>query len=77
MVLHDISNNAKLIKIYTTTLCTEWLLERDLNVVYVMPVPGSTKKLVTESKDEDILYHLLSKVVVNAEQFILFPVWFQ
>lgn len=76
-VLHDIANNAKLVKVSTSTLGTKRLLECDLDIVNVIAVPGSAKEFVTESEDEDVLDHLLSEVVVNSENFLLFPVWLE
>jgi hypothetical protein len=40
----------------------------------VVPVPGCAKELVTEPEDEDVLDHLLTKVVVNTEELVLGPV---
>lgn len=77
MVLHDISDNAKLIKVASTALSTERLLEGNLDVVNVMSVPGGTEEGVAEAHDENILDHLLSKVVINTVELFLFPVWLQ
>jgi hypothetical protein len=46
----------------------------DLHVVDMVPVPSSTKELVAESQDQDVLDHLLTQVVVNAEDLVLGPV---
>ena len=46
-----------------------------LNVVDVVPVPGCAEKLVTESKDEDVLHHLLAKVMINSVELVFAPVW--
>ena len=40
----------------------------------MVSVPGGAEELVTESEDQDVLDHLLSKVVVNTEELILRPV---
>jgi hypothetical protein len=77
MVLHDISNDTKLVKISTTPLSPEWLFERDLDVVDMVAVPGSTKEFVTKSQNQNVLDHLLSKVMVNTENLLLIPVWLQ
>jgi hypothetical protein len=77
MVLHDISNNAKLIKVASTALSAEGLLEGNLNVVNVMSVPGGTEEGVAEAHDKNVLDHLLSKVVINTVELFLFPVWLQ
>jgi hypothetical protein len=71
MVLHDISNNSKLIKIPAAAFGTERLFERDLHIVYVVPVPRCAKELVTKSQDQDIL----AQVVINTENLLLMPVW--
>lgn len=90
-VLHDIADDAELVKVAATALGTEGLLERDLaqsqqlmahgspispylNVVDVVPVPGSAEELVTKPKDEDVLDHLLAQVVVDTEELLLLPV---
>jgi hypothetical protein len=77
MVLHDISNNTKLVKIPTTPLGPEWLFERDLDVVDMVTVPGSTKEFVTKPQNQNVFDHLLSKVMVNTENFLLVPVRLQ
>jgi len=77
MVLHDITNDAKLIKVSATSLGAEWLLERDLNVVNVVAVPVGTHELVAESHDENVLDHLLAKIVVDTEDLLLVPVWLE
>jgi hypothetical protein len=49
----------------------------NLNVVDVVAVPCGTKKFVAKSQNQKVLDHLLSKVVVNAENLLLFPVGFE
>ena len=41
----------------------------------MVAVPGGSEELVAESKDEDVLDHLLSKVVINTEDLLFLPVW--
>jgi len=74
MVLHNIADDAKLVEVSATTLGTERLLERDLHVVDVMSVPGGSEERVAEAKDEDVLYHFLAEIMVDAEKFLLLPV---
>jgi hypothetical protein len=76
-VLHDITDDAELIEVTTSALSAEWLLKCDLNVVDVVTVPCSVKELVAESQNEDVLDHLLTKIVVNTEYLLLLPVGFQ
>ena len=45
-----------------------------LNVVDMVSIPGSTKELITESQDKQIFNHLLSKIMVDTEDFLLLPV---
>jgi hypothetical protein len=77
MVLHDITNDAKLVKVTTTAFSAKWLLEGDLHVVNMVSVPGCAKEFVSESQDENVLYHLLAQVMIDTEDLILMPVWCQ
>ena len=77
MVLHDIADDAELVEITTAALGTEWFLECDLDVVDVMPVPGSAEERVAETQDENVLHHLLTEIVVDAENLLLPPVGFK
>lgn len=45
-----------------------------LYVVDVVPVPSRAKELVAKSEDENVLHHLLSKVVVDTEDLVFSPV---
>ena len=91
--MHDITNDAKLVKVATTTFGAKGLFECDLHglayfdeyiskktyldIVNVLAVPGSAKELVAETKNENVLDHFLAQVVVNAENLFLFPVGLQ
>lgn len=77
MVLHNITDDTELVKVPPTALSAKRLLEGDLHVVDVIPVPGRAEELVTKSQDQDILHHLLAQVMVNAEDLLLVPVWLQ
>jgi hypothetical protein len=77
MVLHDISDDSKLIEVTSTTLGTERLLERDLYVIDVVAVPGCAEEFVTKSQNQDILDHLLAQVMINTENLLLMPVGLQ
>lgn len=76
-VLHNITDDTKLVKVSSTALSSERLLEGDLDVVDVVPVPGCAEELVTEPENEDVLDHLLTQVVVNSVKLIFGPVWRQ
>jgi hypothetical protein len=74
MVLHNVTDDAKLIKVPSSSLGTEGLLECDLNIVDVVSVPGGAQERVTETQDQNVLYHLLAEVVVDTEQLVLLPI---
>jgi len=74
-VLHNITDDTKLVEVTTSALGTEWLLEGDLDVVNVVAVPGGAEELVAEAEDEDVLDHLLTQVVVDTEDLLFLPVW--
>ena len=77
VVLHDVADNAELIEVSTTALCSERLLEGDLDVVDVMPVPGGAEEGIAKSENKDVLHHLLAQVVVDAVELILLPIGLQ
>jgi hypothetical protein len=77
MVLHDVADDAKLVKVAAPTLGTKWLLECDLHIIDVMAVPGGAKEGVSKTKNENVLDHFLAKVVIDAEELILLPVGLQ
>ena len=76
-VLQDVSNDTKLVKVPTTSLGPERLLERNLNVANRVLVPSSTHGDVRKAQDEDVLDHLLAEVVIDTERFIFGPVLFK
>lgn len=41
----------------------------------MVAVPSCAKEFVAKSEDENVLDHLLSEVVVNAENLLFLPVW--
>lgn len=77
VVLHDITNDAKLVEISAAALGAKRLLEGDLNIVDVVTVPGSAEERVTKTQNQNVLHHLLAEVVVNAEELVFFPVGLQ
>jgi hypothetical protein len=77
MVLHDVADNAELVKVAASALGAKWLLECDLHIVNVMAVPGGAKEGVSKTKDENVLDHFLAKVVIDAEELFLLPVGLQ
>jgi hypothetical protein len=72
-VLADIPQDSKLVKVSTSTLSSDRLLERDLNVGNVVLVEGALEEHVAEPEDEEVLDHFLSEVVIDSERLLLGP----
>lgn len=66
-ILHDVPHDSKLVKVASTSLGSERLLERDLNVGDEVLVERGVEHDVGESEDEKVLDHLFAEVVVDAE----------
>ena len=60
MILHDVSNDSKLIEIASSALSANILLECDLYIADVVMVPSGTKESVCKSKDQHVLHKLLA-----------------
>ena len=71
MVLHHVSDDSKLVKVTTTALSTEGFLESDGDAGNVVSAPGGTKDHVSKSQADQVLHHLLAKVVINPVQLVL------
>lgn len=76
-VLQDITNDTELIKVTTSSLRTERFLESDLNVADRVLVPASVHGHIRKPKNEKILDHLLTEVMINTEGLIFGPVLLQ
>src|SRR5690606_24291928 len=74
VVLHDVADDAELVKVAAAALGAEGLLEDDLDVVDVVAVPGGAEEGVSEPEDEQVLDHLLAEIVVDAVELLLSPV---
>jgi hypothetical protein len=73
-ILHDISNDAKLVEVSSSSFSAKRLFEDDLDVINVMAVPSSIEERVSEPQNQQILDHLFTQIVVNAEDLILSPI---
>lgn len=51
MVLHDVSNNTKIIKISTAAFSTKWFFECDLHLGNIVPVPSGIQNSIAEPKN--------------------------
>ena len=70
MVLHDVSDDAKLIKVPATALRAERLLEDNLHVCNVLVVPAGGDEAICEAHDQHVLHQLLAQVVVYPVQLL-------
>ena len=71
MILQDVSDDAKLVKVAATALGAEWLLERDHDGGDVVAIPNVAEDEVPEAKGHEVLHHLLAQVVVDAVELVL------
>jgi hypothetical protein len=55
--------------------CKRLIRSPYLDVIDMIPVPCCSKELVSETQNEDVLHHLLSKVMVDTENLIFSPIW--
>ena len=64
MILHDIPDDAKFVKITATPLGTERLLESDHHAGYVVSVPGRAENPITKSAKEEQIVRVLSVIKI-------------
>jgi len=76
-VLTDIPDDTKLVKVTSSTLGSKRLLERDLNVADKVLVEAALQPDVSEPQQQDVLDHLLSKVVIDSESLVLAPLFLE
>lgn len=66
-ILHDIPDDAKFVKVATSTFCAKRFLESDLHVRDEVLVERGIDDGITKSQDQHVLDHLFAEVVVDAE----------
>ena len=71
MILHDVPDDAELVKVAATALRAEGLLERDLHHGDVLAVPRGTEDPVTEAQGHQVLHHFLAEIVIDAIELFL------
>ena len=71
MVLHHISDNPVLVKVSSTSKCSERFFECNLDARYAISIPGRPKDHVPKPETEEVLHHFLAQVVVNPVQLLL------
>ena len=71
MVLDHVSQRSGLVVVPAAVADTQALGDRDLDMVYVAPVPDRFEDAVGEAKDEDVLNCFFAKVVVDSVDGIL------
>ncbi len=71
VVLHDVADDAVLVKVAPAPLRAEILLESHGDGGYVVAVPERLEGVICEPHDHQVLHHLLPDVVVDTESFTL------
>src|SRR5438309_11905441 len=71
MVLDDVTHCARLLVVTGAFFYSDGLVERDLHLVDVLPVPDRLEDPVREPHDEDVLDRLFAEVVIDTEDLIL------
>mmetsp|Transcript_21552 Transcript_21552/g.41156 ORF Transcript_21552/g.41156 Transcript_21552/m.41156 type:complete len:272 (+) Transcript_21552:1113-1928(+) len=71
MVLHNVADDARAVKVTSTTLSPKILLEYYLHIGNVVSVPQLLIDLVAKSQRDKIQHYLLAQVMVNPKKFIL------
>ncbi len=77
MILLHVTDDAELVEVASATLSAKGLLERYLDIVDVVAVPRRPEERVAKPEYQDVLDHLLAKIVVDPEQLVLPPVRLQ
>ena len=73
MVLLDIADDAKFVKVTTASFGAKWFFESDLNVVNHPAVKHVLNKSIAETERKNIFYHFFAKIVVDTERLSLAP----
>ena len=67
MVLHHVSDAARLVVKLPSPLDAEGLGHRDLDALHVIAVPQRLEKGVGEAEDKQVFHRLLAEVMVDAK----------
>jgi hypothetical protein len=60
VVLHNVANDTKFVKVATSSFRSNLLFERDLHVVDIIAVPKGREEYVGEPQVNQVLDHLLA-----------------
>lgn len=77
MVLTNVPNDTKLIKVPAPSFGAKRFLERDLNVADKVLVETGFEPNVSKPEQQDVLDHLFAQVVVNTISLVLAPFLFE
>jgi hypothetical protein len=75
-VLQNITDDTELVKVAATSFSTKRFFERNLNIADRILVPCSTEGYVGKPKNEEVLHHLFTEIVIDTEGLLLGPVLF-
>ena len=71
VVLHDVTQNASLVKVAGTPANSDVFRKRDLYVVNIPVVPDRLEKSVGKAHEQDVLHRLFAEIVVYAQNLFL------
>ena len=72
IALSDIAQRPHVIVKPTTVLDAEGLKQSDMDALHEMAIPFPFEQVVPETERQNVLQHLLAKIVVNAEDLFFF-----
>src|SRR5258708_37439574 len=71
MILQYVANCARLFVEWPPALDAYTLGGSNFNVINVIPVPNRPEDAVAETKDQDVLYRVLTQIVIDTEDLVL------
>src|SRR5260221_5141899 len=71
MILQYVANCARLFVEWPPALDAYTLGGSNFNVINVIPVPNGLEDAVAETKDQDVLYRVLTQIVIDTEDLVL------
>lgn len=66
VILHDIPDDAELIKVSSASFGPKGFLEGNLNIADVLVIPYGPQKSICKSQYQHILHELFAQIMVNS-----------
>ena len=70
-VLHNIPNNAEIVKVSTTSFSTNGFLKCNLDVINVFAIPDLAEEDVGKSHRHHIFNHFFTQIMINTIDLII------